>query len=331
MDSPIAQLTIVVSARERFSLAVATLEHLIQNTRCPYELIYIDGNAPPPIARQLSDICAREGFTYVRKKKYLYPPQARNLALDLISTPYVVFIENDVFVEAGWLQSLQQTAQAHPEAVLSPLICQRRPLHQEIHMAGIQMGDDVELLLQGKGQVIDAHLWHERKVEALPEGLSTIQSAEFHCVWMPTRLIRDFGGFDPEILAGPDHMDFSLRCHQTRTPIYLQPEARVTFIFPDRNDPLEESDHEFFLVRWAPPTLRASYAAFAKKWKFDTDPYLQRKQRDCYQRIYQGMRRTIRREQSWIRYLPLPKGTVDHWILKYVLPMKAGRLARRVV
>jgi hypothetical protein len=330
METPIAQVTIVITARERFSLAVAALEHLIRNTRSPYELIYVDGNAPLPISEQLSALCHRKGFTYIRKEKYMYPPQARNLVLDQITTPYVVFMENDVLVEAGWLETLLETAREHPEAVLSPLICQRRPLHQEIHMAGVQMGDDVEELLQGKGQVIDAHLWHERKVDAFPGGVQPIQSAEFHCVWMPTRLIRDFGGFDSKILAGPDHMDFSLRCHQTRTPIYLQPDARVTFLFPDRNDPLQESDQDFFLVRWAPRVLRESYAVFAEKWHLEKDPYLLRKQRDCHQRIYHGMRRVVA-EQEWMRYLPLPKGTLRHWMLKYVLPMKAGRLVRQVL
>jgi len=330
MENPIAQVTVVVTARERFSLAISALDKLIQHTRCPYELIYIDGNAPPGLAEELSRMCTREGFHYVRKERYLYPPQARNLALDMISTPYVVFIENDVLVEAGWLEKLQDAAREHREAVLSPLICQRRPLHHEIHMAGIQMGDDVELLLQGKGQVIDEHLWHELKVEAFPGGVQSIQSAEFHCMWMPTRLIRDFGGFDTDILAGPDHMDFSLRCHQTRTPIYLQPSARVTFLFPDRNDPLQESDHDFFLIRWAPRVLRQSYAALAQKWHLEKDPYLLRKQRDCHQRIYQGMRRAVY-ELGWMRYLPLPKGTLRHIMLKYVLPMKADRLVRRTL
>ncbi|MEM1368200.1 MAG: glycosyltransferase family 2 protein, partial [Cyanobacteria bacterium P01_H01_bin.15] len=48
-----ADVTIVVSPRERFNYSQASLKSIYENTTYPFQLIYVDGNSPKDISQFL--------------------------------------------------------------------------------------------------------------------------------------------------------------------------------------------------------------------------------------------------------------------------------------
>jgi glycosyltransferase involved in cell wall biosynthesis len=101
-NAPRAQVTIVITPRERFGVALESLKSVIADTDRPYELVYVDGDGPVDLAAELKKLCSDNGFRYIRHPTLLSPNQARNIGIRATKTKYVVFIDNDVIVSPGW-------------------------------------------------------------------------------------------------------------------------------------------------------------------------------------------------------------------------------------
>jgi GT2 family glycosyltransferase len=131
-----ANVTIIVTQRERFGMTEESLEDLYAHTTAPFEVIYVDGNSPKKVADYLREQAGKRGFTLIRRNRFLTPNQARNIATAAARTKYVVYVDNDVLYTPGWLDALVQCAEETGAAVVAPLTCQGLPAHQEIHQAG---------------------------------------------------------------------------------------------------------------------------------------------------------------------------------------------------
>jgi len=121
-----ALVTSVVVPRERFSIAQHSLESIYKHTR-PFELIYVDGGSPRAVSRWLDQAATQYGFRLLRSKQYLMPNQARNIGLAEVKTKYVVFIDNDVIVWPGWLESLIECAEETGAWIVGPVVCIGKP------------------------------------------------------------------------------------------------------------------------------------------------------------------------------------------------------------
>lgn len=117
-------VTVVVVPRERFSLTKRSLESIYANTHSEFMLLYVDGGSPTSIKRYLAEESRKRGFRLVRTNHCMSPNMARNLALRYIDSKYVVFIDNDVLVEPGWLDALVQCAEATGAWVVGPVYLQ---------------------------------------------------------------------------------------------------------------------------------------------------------------------------------------------------------------
>lgn len=129
-------VTVAVVPRERFSYTRPSLENIYQNTPPPFDLLYVDGGSPAPVRRYLEAESRKRGFHLIRTNHYLSPNQARNLAVQHITTKYAVFVDNDVLVNPGWLDALVGCAERSGAAVVGPLIYAGKPGSEIIHMAG---------------------------------------------------------------------------------------------------------------------------------------------------------------------------------------------------
>ena len=275
-----ARATIVMTARDRFSLAPRALETIVEHTPRPYELIYVDGGSPREIAGEIEAICGRNGFRYVREDHFLSPCQSRNIGHRLTTTPYVVYVENDVMVSPGWLDKLVECADATGAEVVQPLICQGAPLHTEIHQAGGDFTDDLDAFFNGpeeKRRLCDNHLMHQgKRVDEVNLRRSEMQVTEVHSFLVRKDAFARLGDFDENMPCSKDHVDFSVNVWSKGGRIMLEPTSVVTFCVPSRVHPVEPMDRAFFLLRWSPKWQRQSLSHFQKKWKLENDPYFDR-------------------------------------------------------
>ena len=99
-------VTIVVVPRERFSQSINSLENIYENTPPPFKLIYVDGNSPAHIKSCLEAKAKQKAFQLIRTEHFLTSNQAHNMGLAHVTTRYVVFIDNDIFVAPNWLEKL---------------------------------------------------------------------------------------------------------------------------------------------------------------------------------------------------------------------------------
>lgn len=289
---PTKSATIVVVPRERFGSAIKSLESVVTLTACPFELVYIDCASPKHIAAQLKLICERHGFSYFRFEEALSPNAARNTGLRKVSTPYLVFLDNDVIVSEGWLEALLACATETGAEVVAPLTCQKYPLHTEIHQAGGEFAADHRAFLAASPsdrRITDVHVLQGSKVTDVALERSETQCCEFHCALVRTDVFHRIGELDERLLATKEHIDFCMTVWASGGTVLLEPSSIVTYLFPGRNNPLIRGDRKFFALRWSPEWQRKSLDHFQAKWSLHCDPYFERRQQQLTWRLTEGI------------------------------------------
>lgn len=268
------RVTILMSARERFSATREVLNAVYEHTRYPFRLVYVDGGAPRGVRGYLQHKAESEGFELIRFPHYLWPNRARNIALSRADTEYVVFLDNDTLVSPGWLERLVSCADETGADVVTPLVCQYRPVHSEIHYAGGETG----IAVQARGEqtarrLVDRMRYEGQPIERVRPHLERAPTGlfEFHCVLMRRSVFERIGPMDERVLNTREHVDYCLRLRAAGGSVYLEPDAVVTYLGAT---PLLLSDMPFYMLRWSDAWTRASVARLEQKWSISGDDYL---------------------------------------------------------
>ncbi len=291
-----SSVTIVVVPREQFSKAEASLASVYANTPPGFELVYVDGNSPSVLRDHLAAQAAARGFTLLRTERYLTSNEARNLALPHVRTPYVAFVDNDVFVTPGWLEALLRCAEETGAWAVGPLYCYGTDGSSGapwlIHTAGA----DLKIIDEGGRRLHEEHHHVLRPVaEVLPHlRREPIDLVEFHCMLVRREAFVRTGLLDERLLSFMDHMDFCMALRQAGGAVYFEPGAVVTHLAPP---PFAAMDIPYFLLRWSDAWLYASARHFAAKHALRPDADLQGHvwfRNGHRRRLLAGFRRRIR-------------------------------------
>jgi len=266
------QVTVVVVPRERFSVSVRSLTRLMGCTGTPFELVYVDGGSPAYVRDRLQEEAARYGFRIVRTERYLSPNQARNLGLQHVTTPYVVFLDNDVIVTPGWLDPLVQCAEETGAWVVGPLNFEGDLEDLEIHNAGGFLTFDGP---PGQQDLLQDNRYGHQPLSALPEGLERLEVdyVELHCALVRRSAFDVIGPLDEGLLSTREHLDLCLQVTRAGGSVWSELTSRVTY---DHPPPVTPSDLPFFVLRWSEAWNDASVRHFIAKYGLSED-YLVRK------------------------------------------------------
>lgn len=280
-------VTIVVAPRERFSFTRESLESIYEHTEPPFNLVYVDGGSPSQVQHYLEGQAQEKEFQLIRTDYYLSPNQARNLGLAQVSTRYVVFIDNDVVVTPGWLMSIVQCAETTGATVVSPLICQGKPVHEEVHCAG----GEAQILVDTEAGKVRRRIREKifkqgRQVADVREQLQCQQTelAEFHCMLVRTAIFQQIGYLDEAIINTREHVDFCITIAQAGGTVHLEPASIVTYV---PGPPLEWSDIPYFMLRWSDAWELTSLHRLRDKWNLTEDEFFKNR----YKRL--GWRRQM--------------------------------------
>ncbi|HHP7231510.1 MAG TPA: glycosyltransferase family 2 protein [Xenococcaceae cyanobacterium] len=268
------QVTIVVVPRERFSYTRESLESIYQNTELPFKLVYVDGNSPKSTKKYLEAQAEAKNFELIRTDYYLYPNQARNLGLAKVDTKYVLFADNDIVVQPGWLKALVDCAETTDAAVVGPLMCQYEPIHAEIHCAGgeTRIVNDIK----GRRRMREKMYKQGHQVTKMRSRLERNQTelCEFHCMLARTSLFEELGYLDEQMLNTKEHIDFGLNVMGAGYQIYFEPDSLVTYV---PAVPLEWGDLHYYMLRWSDRWELESLARLRQKWNLSEDVYFTHK------------------------------------------------------
>jgi GT2 family glycosyltransferase len=285
-----AQVTIIVSQRERFSFTRESLESIYEHTTVPFNLIYVDGNSPKNIQQYLQAKSQEKGLKLIRTEHYLSPNQARNLAIPHVDTEYLVFIDNDVLVSQNWLESLLQCASETNATVVCPLTCIGKNFGETVHLAGGEAHIVEKPKEDGtiKRKVHEKHYFVNRKVAEIKDELQRNQCefAEFHCMLVKSEIFQKIGLLDEGFLSTREHIDFCMSVNNAGGSFYCEPTSVVTYV-PGLKWELPELS--FFMVRWSNAWEVASLEHFAQKWNLATkDKYFEKRYNRMGYRRHKG-------------------------------------------
>ena len=269
-------VTLVVSPRERFSVARESLLSILGNSGGAYELIYIDAGGPAEFSDWLDEQARLRGFRIVRPGHPVAPNEARNHGLKLATTRYVVFIDNDVICAPGWLQALVSCAEEEQADLVAPLICQGLPVHSTIHHAGGRLvGDGKAFFAQAPGErrAVDEIARVGQKVADIAHELKreVTESCEFHCVLLRRSLFDRIGLFDEQLLSTREQNDLCLSIVKVGGKIVFEPGAMITYLFPSRQRPMVRGDWSYFMLHWSPQWQQRSLRRYESKWGLKLD------------------------------------------------------------
>lgn len=180
-------LTVVCLPRHGYAATRATIERFYAGTATEAAFIYLDIMSPPSVQAYLREkAAATPDFSVVRVDQYISRQMARLLVLDVIRTPYTLFLDNNMLLSPGCVDELIRTAVDTKAAVVSPVIVMQGG---SMHFSGAC----VEELEDG---------WYKRS-QTTPRAPATkpidecelfrdpIDFAESHCCLMRTDVFRE--------------------------------------------------------------------------------------------------------------------------------------------
>jgi GT2 family glycosyltransferase len=257
-------VTVVVVPRERFSPSARSLDNLVRHTPADTPMVYVDGGSPPAVRDEIRRRCAARGIRLIRTEHYLSPNRARNLGFAEVTTPLVVFIDNDVLVHDGWLAALVDCADQTGAAVVGPLYCIGDA--DTIHMAGAELRFEED----GRRRIIERHRFVNRSAESVKSQLrrEPTDMVEFHCMLVRSDVLRRLGGLDESLLSIAEYVDLCMLCRDLGRAVWIEPAARAVYVPPP---PFEPFDRPFYALRWSRAWNASSAAHFARKWRLPAD------------------------------------------------------------
>lgn len=271
------KISIVVVPRERFSLVQMSVEHLYAFTCEPFEVIVVDCNSPNAVFQKLKKWESNNSnFKVLRTEKFLYPYEAKNLAVLHVSkdSKWVVFIDNDVKVSPHWLDELLRAAEETGVRVLHPLylIEQIGKEDVSIHMAdgliksGQKNGKRVfQLVMNYVGlNICNISKFVRKESELL----------EFHTFMIRRDLLCEMGQFEPFMLS--EDANYSLRLRAKGERIIFEPRSVITYVV---GPPFEKYDLPYFRFRWNTKLGEESSQILRKRWPDVLDAYWDSKNR----------------------------------------------------
>lgn len=263
-----AGATVVVNARDRWSIAPAALEHLIASTGPAHDIVVVGGGASRAVAATLDRFAEQGAIRVVRRDRFLASNEARNLGFEGVKTEWVAFVENDVWLSEGWLDRLVEVGEARDGVATYPAYLQDGPDGQPtVH----GLGCDLEITGPVGSQRVKEHrhhvseLWSE--VQPLTQVTQRLQ-AEPHAVAVRRSLVEDMGGFDEDFLSWFEHVDLALHIAQRSGSAWLVPD--VTCLYRP-SPPISFFDYHGFGLRWSADWYRSSLEHLCAVWGFDLD------------------------------------------------------------
>jgi GT2 family glycosyltransferase len=268
-----APVTVVVVPRERFGMAVESLDSVLAAQPAGWPLVYVDAGSPPAARDAIAERAATHAIEVVREERFLPPNVARNRGLAAVTTPLVAFVDNDVLVRPGWIEALVECSEETGAAIVGPLTLQGPWEDDTIHCAG----GEIRIREAGGGRSVQ-EVMHEagRRLGRVSDRLERRSTglAEFHGLLLRTSVLRSLGGFDEGLLNTREHLDLCLTVREAGGEIWFEPRSVITYVQPEA---LERGDRSFYMLRWSDAWERASLRHFQAKWDLAEDAAFRRR------------------------------------------------------
>ncbi len=264
--SPMLPLvTVVVVFRERHSFASRALRSILEHRDYPFALHYHDSQSPPSVRRELEAAQGRGELSLFTAGAGT-PNQQRNQALQAVETKYVCFIDNDVLVTKGWIETLVATAERTGAGIVFPLYLMGELSEDRIHMAG---GKNHLSEKDGQIEYNEEHLFANAPASRVAASLQGGDSdfGEFHCMLLSMKMLQEVGPLDEAYLQANEHIDIAMVARQANYRVVFEPKSVVSYVYANAQSPYWLCDIEPFRRRWSHEQAARDVAYLSSKWK----------------------------------------------------------------
>lgn len=256
--------TVVVSPRERFSSVIASLQSLFATIPPSVPVIVVEGGSPKRVRDALKSLQTGRAFEWIALDHMPTPNEARNLGAMQAETEFVVFADNDIEYQPGWLDALETNAETNEADVVAPLIFIGPSDPLLIHHAGgvlhFKQGEEGLVISERHRLMNRAYEDHKDKLD----GDAPVENevCEFHCLLMRKAFYDRMGGLDERLITR-EQMDLALRAKALGGKVTFEKASHVTYLAYNR---FEANDIDYHLFRWADALAVRSIEAFEDCW-----------------------------------------------------------------
>ena len=213
--SPAPRISIIVPVHGKLPYTLACLRSLARHgARVPFEVIVVDDASPDDSTAMLGQI---EGLRLLRNPRNLGFIGSSNAGAQVASGEYLLFLNNDTQVTAGWMDALLQCFADRPDCGIagSRLVYPDGRLQE----AGGLVFADGSCWTTGRFESRDAPAFRYRRQTDYVSGAALM---------IPRALFHQVGGFDVRYMpAYYEDVDLAFAMRQAGRKVYYEPTSTV--------------------------------------------------------------------------------------------------------
>lgn len=191
------------------------IESIIKNTKQEYEIIVVDNNSPDNSGK----LFEKDFLTckFILNEENVGVPQGLNIGIENSQGEFIVFLNNDLTVQDGWLEEFFSAYTRFGDALY-----QGKSLKMRDTKTIDGVGNMINLFgfgfARGKG---------EKDVGKYDDKIEETSYASGTCMFLTRKIIEDIGLFDEKLFAYHEEVDFGWRARLFGYRCYYVPNALI--------------------------------------------------------------------------------------------------------
>jgi len=259
-----AKVTVVITPRDRYSGVIECIENLYAVTDQPFYLKVLDLAYPKAIKKQLVELLADKENAELIEMGLIIPMEAMRAIRGDITTPYVMFLDNDSNVTENWLPPLLKTAEKENAAIVNPLTLEKEGVDKGAELRNHLYTNEIRVIdVNGTDYLIEDKHYRRALPEDIPEEVASSEMFELHGVLFETQFLNDIEL--PQMVIR-EHIDIGIQAKKMGRKILTQPKSVV--IFDNLGTRMEYPDMKFFFYRWGKKLTWESSRLFEERWGY---------------------------------------------------------------
>lgn len=260
------KVTVVITPRDRYSGVIECIENLYKQTPEPFLLKVLNLAYPKEIERELIQLLATKDNAELIEMGLIIPMEAMRNVRDSITTPYVMFLDNDSNVTEGWLPPLLSIAESDEKiAIVNPLTLEKAGVDIGAQLRNHMFTNEITCLeVEGTDYLIEEKHYRRALPEDIPQEVVASEMFELHGVLFNTKILQEIEL--PQMVIR-EHIDIAIQLKKLGYKVFSQPSSIV--IFDNLGTRMELADMKFFFFRWGKTLTWQSSRLFEQRWGYN--------------------------------------------------------------
>lgn len=260
------KVTVVITPRDRYSGVIECVENLYKLTPEPFLLKVVDLAYPKKIKRELVELLASKDNAELLEMGLIIPMEAMRNVRESITTPYVMFLDNDSNVTEGWLPPLLAVAESDEKiALVNPLTLEKAGVDIGAPLRNHLFTNEITCLeVEGTDYLIEEKHYRRALPEDIPQEVVASEMFELHGVLFNTKILQEIEL--PQMVIR-EHIDIAIQLKKLGYKVFSQPSSIV--VFDNLGTRMELADMKFFFFRWGKTLTWQSSRLFEQRWGYN--------------------------------------------------------------